>query len=197
MSWVIYQIHCKGESKSYIGQTTNIIKRFAIHTSKPTNPGLKAALAKHGRFAFSYAILAEADTQEEANDLECAYISLVGWHKLWNQSCGGQLVAQKSDTVCSVCERFINDERRGIIAYNTQDGAVSELSIHCEGCDLDAQLPYSKRRFALWNNLTPDSMYILAQNYTIPDDIARKHMFRNGKLDVAFAYAWIRKRFPE
>ena len=79
----IYKFTCSLNQKSYIGQSTNIMKRFNEHRRNHLNPNVGnynslfyRALRKHGFCNFSFEILEENEnfTMEELNNLEIFYI---------------------------------------------------------------------------------------------------------------------------
>lgn len=76
----IYKIENLLNGKKYIGQTNNINKRKKEHfehkSKRKRHPKLKAALDKYGKENFSFEILLECSTREEANLKEIEFIKL-------------------------------------------------------------------------------------------------------------------------
>jgi group I intron endonuclease len=85
MTWCIYKIENKINGKCYIGQTIEPSKRWSKHKygMRRVKQGKKSkdiqaihyALAKYGVKNFTFKIIEEVDTQEEANNRETYWVS--------------------------------------------------------------------------------------------------------------------------
>lgn len=96
----IYKFTCLLNQKSYIGQSTNIMKRFNDHRTNHLNPNVGnynslfyRALRKHGFYNFSFEVLEanENFTIEELNSLEIFYIEKYSsYGEGYNSTKGGE-----------------------------------------------------------------------------------------------------------
>lgn len=67
----VYMITNKVSGKAYVGQTTNIKLRWAMHVSGTSRcPAICSAIKKYGEDAFDFKILRSGMTVDQANELE-------------------------------------------------------------------------------------------------------------------------------
>lgn len=92
--YTIYKLWNDINTKLYIGQTTNLLKRARNGEGYKGCRHLYHAIQKYGWDVFHYEVLAECETQEEANVLEKYYIKLydtTNSNKGYNISAGGAI----------------------------------------------------------------------------------------------------------
>jgi group I intron endonuclease len=76
---IIYCVYCTVTGKCYIGQTTKgISQRWSQHIADANRNHIpfSRAIAEHGADAFELSILAEANSQEQLDELEAKWILL-------------------------------------------------------------------------------------------------------------------------
>jgi len=95
--WSLYRITNKINGKIYIGQATNISKRWSDHRAavqklKPTQI-IHHAMIKYGLDNFEFEVIASCKTQEDANETETElvkqYDSFISNGKGYNATLGG------------------------------------------------------------------------------------------------------------
>lgn len=74
--FIVYQMYCKENSKSYIGVTNDFDRRFAVHWNDVKNKDtvLCRTIRKYGKDSFIIFKIDSADTWEEVCELEKHYI---------------------------------------------------------------------------------------------------------------------------
>ena len=94
---IIYKIICRGNGKSYIGQTTQFgVKRWAKHLyhlrrGTHQNKIFQCAFNKYGESSFSYMVIARANSLKDLNILESELIKCHNtlWPSGFNLQGGG------------------------------------------------------------------------------------------------------------
>jgi len=115
---IIYKHQNKINNKCYIGQTKNSTeKRWGKNGSryvKSSNIHFSNAIQKYGWDNFTHEIIAECETQEEANLLESKYIELYdSLNNGYNMTSGGNLkktISKETRELQSkIRKQYIND----------------------------------------------------------------------------------------
>lgn len=110
------------EGKYYIGYSTNINKRWGIHKStlkggSHCNILMQRAYEKYGSDCFTYEILQECETEEEAKNIELSYLEdLTIRDKLYNlhyNSSGGDLMTHHPNKK-EIIERMKNTQKEKV-----------------------------------------------------------------------------------
>ena len=109
------------EGKYYIGYSTNINKRWGIHKStlkggSHCNILMQRAYEKYGSDCFTYEILQECETEEEAKNIELSYLEdLTIRDKLYNlhyNNSGGDMLTYHPDREQIIKKRAIEQKKR-------------------------------------------------------------------------------------
>lgn len=138
----IYKITNSINGKSYIGQSTNVEKRFLAHKNNSHNPNSKQynsifyrAIRKYGLENFTFEVLEECD-RSELNDKEKKYIKLYNTHgeKGYNLDDGGgssHFIRLSYDKVTEIItllrNSLLNTEEIGRI-YNVSGRTVRSIN---------------------------------------------------------------------
>lgn len=110
------------EGKYYVGYSCDINHRWCIHrstlkTNKHCNILMQRAYNKYGTDCFSYEILHECETEEEAKNIELSYLEdLTIRDKLYNlhyNSSGGDIITHHPDRE-QIIERMKNTQKEKI-----------------------------------------------------------------------------------
>ncbi len=120
----LYRLTNQINGKIYIGQTTNISKRWSDHRAAARNNKPKQhihyALIKYGIDQFNWDIIATCQTQEDANELEillvAQYQSHISTHNGYNMSVGGSGISGYIFSEQS--KQKMSESSKGQIAWN-------------------------------------------------------------------------------
>ena len=131
--YYVYQVANNKNQKLYIGQTTNLDRRIRAHFSdnRTYNQYFKKALIEIGKDNFTFSILKECKTRQEALSYEAYYIIKLntlypnGYNQTLSKINGDYAISSNSKQVC-----VFNLKGRYITTYQTIEMASSKLGIN-------------------------------------------------------------------
>lgn len=107
MSCGIYRITNKTNGKSYVGQSTNIERRWSQHRNADLDSAIKRAFIKDGLENFSFEILEECH-KEDLNDRELYFIEKLNTcYSGYNKTLGGSGSKTLPDTDILMIKRVL------------------------------------------------------------------------------------------
>ncbi len=141
----IYKITNSINSKIYIGQTTQSIKkRWCLHKKSESCRAISSAIKKYGADSFKIEIIEECKTLQELNDREAYWIKEINSLSPngYNLTTGGNSKTASVETKLKMSEAYNNQELRNLIS------TISKKN--WENPDYRENL--SKKRREMWEN---------------------------------------------